>query len=99
MPKMEGKQAKQAKADPLYKDFFSNILGSCGLLLSTTQRPYSDGEAKESGIELPALGRATTDSAPTVILPRNFYENLLIKYQNMPGQKGNHRTTDSQRHT
>jgi hypothetical protein len=96
---MEGKQAKQARADAQFKDFFSNILGSCGLLMSTSQRPYSDGEAKESGIELPSLGRGTTDSAPTVILPRTFYENMLLKYQQMPGQKGNHRTTDYERHT
>jgi hypothetical protein len=93
MPKLEGRAAKKESTDPLMKSFFTNTLGSCGELQPCTQRPFSDTEAKEMGIELPVLGRCSTSSAPSAILPKKFYENLLQKYQKMPGQKGTHSAT------
>jgi hypothetical protein len=90
MPKLEGRAAKKDCNDPLLKHFFTNTLGSCGELLPCTQRPFSDAEAKDLGIELPTLSRCSHGAAPSAIIPRKFYENLLQKYQKMPGQKGRH---------
>jgi hypothetical protein len=94
MPRLEGKQAKQGASDPKMKGFFSNTLGSCGVVQTISYRPFPDSEARDLGIELPPIGRGTNASAPSVMLPRLFYENLLNKYQKLPGQKGMHISTE-----
>jgi hypothetical protein len=81
MPRLEGKQAKQGASDPKMKGFFSNTLGSCGVVQTFSYRPFP-------------IGRGTIASAPSVMLPRLFYENLLNKYQKLPGQKGMHISTE-----
>jgi hypothetical protein len=95
MPRLEGKQAKQASSDPNMKAFFSNTLGSCGAVQTMSYRPFPDSEARELGIELPPIARGSNSSAPSAMLPRIFYENLLNKYQKLPGQKGMHISTES----
>jgi hypothetical protein len=94
MPKLDAKQAKTAKLDPLCAPFFNNMLGSCGELQPMGQRPFTDGDAKELGIDLSTLDR-NTNFAPTAIIPRVFYEKLLEKFMKMPGQKGEHTTIAS----
>jgi hypothetical protein len=95
MPKLEANKAKVSKVDPATAPFFNNMLGSCGELQPISQRPFTDAEAKNLGVELPALDRCSHNLAPATVLPRLFYEKLVHKFMKMPGQKGEHPTIAS----